>query len=75
MRVPTTVSGSIKTLSTVGPDGTYAAFASFYELYNEKVYDLLEKPAKNGKRKELQGRFKFNSSLKMKLSNNFVPNL
>ena len=32
---------------------SYVAFASFYELYNEKVYDLLEAPDKKGKRKEL----------------------
>ena len=54
MRVPGKISGAIKEPGVQGPEGTYVAFASFYELYNEKVYDLLEKPAKNGKRKELQ---------------------
>ena len=33
--------------------GEYLAFASFYEVYNEKVYDLLERPDKSGKRKDL----------------------
>ena len=39
MRVPGKISGAIKEPGVQGPEGTYVAFASFYELYNEKVYD------------------------------------
>ena len=43
---------SAKSMPTINTT-TYVAFASFYEVYNEKIYDLLEKPKKDGKRKEL----------------------
>ena len=51
---PNLLSDSVQTGKHNTVDGEkFVAFASFYELYNEKVYDLLEKPKKDGKRKEL----------------------